>query len=121
MFRPQYGLPPRELPDALSITRGPADSGGETGPLCQDDGKKRTVRGRKLGTLAQTIAVLTSATDQLIGDTPVSEICVSYQRLIRHKFPTCNVYRAEPIKPGKTEYTSNEGTRIESACPRIER
>lgn len=71
MFRPQYGLPPRELPDALSITRGPADSGEETGPLCQDDGKKRTARGRKLGTLAQTIAVLTSATDQLIGDTPV--------------------------------------------------
>jgi hypothetical protein len=120
MSRPQYGLPPLELPGVLSIVRGLAGSGGETGPLCQDDGKKRTARGRKLGTLAQTIAVLTSATDQLIGDTPVSEICVSLQRLIRHKSLTCNVYRAEPIEPSKTEYASYEGTRIESACPGIE-
>lgn len=77
MARPQYELPSLELPDAWSIARGLAGSRGETGQLCQEEGKKRTASGRKLGTLAQTIAVLTSATDQLIGDTPVSEIQIS--------------------------------------------
>jgi hypothetical protein len=83
------------------------------GTLCQDGGKKRTARGRKLGILAQTIAVLTSATDQLIGDTPVSEICISLGCLAWRKSLTCNVYRAKPLKPSKTKYGSHEGTRLE--------
>jgi hypothetical protein len=92
MARPQCGLPSLELPDAWPIVRGLAGSGGETGLLCQEEGKKRTARGRKLGTLAQTIAVLTSATDQLIGDTPVSEIQISRRSIEGLGLLTCNVY-----------------------------
>ena len=77
MSRPQYGCPSFPTPKDLLIAHGLADAGEETGPLCQDDGRKRTAKGRKLGTLAQTIAVLTSATDQLIGDAPVSESQIS--------------------------------------------
>jgi hypothetical protein len=82
MSRPKYGLPPLEIPNLLSTAHDLAGSGGEGGLLCQDDGKKRTARGRKLGTLAHTIAALTSATDQLIGDTPVSEIQISREKSI---------------------------------------
>jgi hypothetical protein len=82
MSRPKYGLPPLEIPNLLSTAHDLAGSGGEGGLLCQDDGKKRTARGRMLGTLAHTIAALTSATDQLIGDTPVSEIQISREKSI---------------------------------------
>jgi hypothetical protein len=120
MSRPQYGLPPLELPRALSITRSLASSGGEEGLFCHDDGKKRAASGRKLGTLAQTIAVLTSATDQLMGDTPVSRVRISFKKPLRHDLLTCDIYRAKPIKPSKTENTSRIGTRVRSACSIVE-
>jgi len=112
--RPQYECPSRATPKDL-IARGLADSGGETGPLCQDDGKKRTAKGRRLGTLAQTMAVLTSATDQLIGDAPVSESEISCKELTKHRVLTSDIYGAETIKPRKTEYTSHEGTGVQLA------
>ena len=83
--RPQHGCSFFANPKDL-IARGLADSGGEMGPLCQEDGKKRTAKGRRLGTLAQTMAVLTSATDQLIGDAPVSESQVSFKDIPKTVF-----------------------------------
>jgi len=92
-----------------------ADSGGETGLLCQEDGKKRTAKGRRLGTLAQTMAVLTSATDQLMGDAPVSESQIRYKEITKHVVLTSDIYGAETIKPRKTEYTSHERARAKLA------
>ena len=111
MSRPQYGCPSFATPRNLVGARGLVDARGETELLCQEHGKKRTAKGRMLGTLAQAIAVLTSATDQSMGEAPVSESQVSRKASAKSRLLTSNIHGTESIKPRKAEYPSHEGAR----------